>query len=54
MGTVQIAREDGTKDVEEGSDSAADKRDTHEEARSLWERINGSPDEILYAGSFDQ
>lgn len=54
MRTVQIAREDGTKDVQDGNNNPMDKRDMHEEVRSLWESVNGSPDEILYAGSFDQ
>lgn len=30
------------------------KRDVHDEARSLWDRMNGQPDELLYAGPFDQ
>lgn len=54
MVTVQIAREDGAKDIAGLDEAEVGKRDVHEEARSLWERVNGSPDEILYAGSFDQ
>ncbi|KAJ3532663.1 hypothetical protein NM208_g8338 [Fusarium decemcellulare] len=30
------------------------KRDTHLEARDVWERANGKPGDLLYAGDFDQ
>ena len=30
------------------------KRDEHQEARDIWERMNGEPGDLLYAGDFDQ
>ena len=30
------------------------KRSIHDEARSLWDEMNGRPGEMLYAGEFDQ
>lgn len=49
--TVKLAREDGEKELN-GTDVT--RRDLEHAARSLWEAVNGSPGDILYAGEFDQ
>ena len=52
---VQLAREDEAAQLETyKKEQKTEKRSLHETARSLWERMNGSPDELLYAGEFDQ
>ncbi|KAH8168568.1 pyridine nucleotide-disulfide oxidoreductase domain-containing protein [Sarocladium implicatum] len=52
---VQLAREEEAAQLKTyKKEQKNDKRSLHETARSLWERMNGSPDDLLYAGEFDQ
>jgi len=53
---VQLERENAQAELDAVPEGTPVKRDEdeHEEIRSLWERMNGHPDEILYAGEFDQ
>ncbi|KAF7562915.1 hypothetical protein G7046_g1251 [Stylonectria norvegica] len=46
---VRLESENAAKEL-----AAVEKRDDHTHARSLWERINGQPGDLLYAGEFDQ
>ncbi|KAL2148526.1 hypothetical protein VTH82DRAFT_2080 [Thermothelomyces myriococcoides] len=48
---VAIAREDGDREL---NNAEVSKRDLEPVARSLWDTVNGSPGDILYAGEFDQ
>jgi len=57
--TVKLAREDEQKELSAaGNDTQISSRDLdtemHAEARSLWDAMNGNPEDILYAGEFDQ
>ncbi|TWU79064.1 hypothetical protein ED733_008611 [Metarhizium rileyi] len=49
---VQLEKE--TADEELAGLNRTGKRSIHDEARSLWDRMNGEEGELLYAGSFDQ
>lgn len=49
---VQLERE--TAAAELASWNGTTKRSVHEEARSLWDRMNGNANDLLYAGSYDQ
>ena len=56
---VKLAREDEQKELSAaGNDTQISSRDLdtemHAEARSLWDDVNGNPEDILYAGEFDQ
>ncbi|KAJ3478679.1 hypothetical protein NLG97_g8509 [Lecanicillium saksenae] len=44
-----LASLNGTK-----SDHALSSRSMHEEARAVWDEVNGQPGDVLYAGEFDQ
>ncbi|OAA56102.1 FAD-dependent pyridine nucleotide-disulfide oxidoreductase [Cordyceps fumosorosea ARSEF 2679] len=37
-----------------GTSRGISSRSIHEEARDVWDEMNGSPDDVLYAGEFDQ
>lgn len=51
---VQLERETAAAELA-ALDGTAAKRSVHEEARSLWEYMNGDADDVLYAaGSFEQ
>jgi thioredoxin reductase len=49
--TVRLAREDGDEELR-GAETT--KRDLEHAARSLWDVVNGGPEDILHAGEFDQ
>lgn len=49
-GTVKLEREDQA--VELAGEPA--KRDTHLQARDIWETMNGKRGDLLYAGEFEQ
>ncbi|KAL3960588.1 hypothetical protein ACCO45_005705 [Purpureocillium lilacinum] len=53
---VQLERETAAKELAAlpESNSTATKRSVDEHARSLWDEMNGRPDDMLYAGKFDQ
>lgn len=59
---VQLEREDVAKLLaglnSTTSSSAVERRlssrSLHEEARAVWDEMNGEPDDVLYAGKFDQ
>lgn len=52
---VQLERETAAKELDALKNSTAvAKRSLNEEAKSLWERMNGLPGDLLYAGEFDQ
>jgi hypothetical protein len=52
---VQISRESEAAQLKTyKAEHKIDKRSVDEEARDLWPRMNGEPDELLYAGEFDQ
>jgi len=46
---VRLAREDGDREL----NGTVARRDMDLEARSLWDKVNGQPGDILYAGAFD-
>ena len=50
---VQLERENGVVELA-AADAQMQRRSIHEEARSLWERMNGEAGDILYAGDFEQ
>lgn len=51
---VQLERENAAAELAavNGTSSVA-RRTVHEEARDVWNRVNGKPGELLYAGDFD-
>ncbi|KAL8285773.1 hypothetical protein RB597_002711 [Gaeumannomyces tritici] len=49
---VRLAKEDQARET--GVDVSLLRRDVEIEARSLWDKVNGQPGEILYAGEYDQ
>ncbi|KAK2594512.1 hypothetical protein QQS21_007793 [Conoideocrella luteorostrata] len=49
---VQLERE--TANAELAALNSTTKRSVHDEARSLWDRMNGEASDLLYAGPFDQ
>lgn len=53
---VQLERETAAKELAAlpESNSTTTKRSVDEHARSLWDEMNGRPDDMLYAGKFDQ
>lgn len=51
---VQLERENAAKELSAVNGTAPAKRSIHEEARDVWERVNGKPGDLLYAGDFDQ
>ena len=55
--TVQLERENAAAELEaipEGEEVDLVERDDELDVRSLWERMNGSPGDLLYAGEYDQ
>lgn len=53
--TVQLERETQAEELAnypEGGEGL-EERDVELDARSLWERMNGQPGEILYAGEYE-
>lgn len=55
--TVQLERENSAAELEaypEGEEDNIVERANDLDERSLWERMNGSPDELLYAGEYEQ
>lgn len=53
---VALERENSAAELEtfpEGADEIVERANDLDE-RSLWERMNGSPDELLYAGEYEQ
>jgi hypothetical protein len=53
---VQLERENSAAELEafpEGAEDIVERANDLDE-RSLWERMNGSPDELLYAGEYEQ
>ncbi|KLU86089.1 sulphydryl oxidase [Magnaporthiopsis poae ATCC 64411] len=50
---VRLAKEDQAKETGVDVNSLL-RRDLDLEARSLWDKVNGKPDDILYAGEYDQ
>lgn len=51
--TVRLERETQADELAEVDDEP-EKRDIHLKAREVWERVNGQPGDLLYAGDFDQ
>ncbi|KAH8669432.1 hypothetical protein BGZ61DRAFT_364474 [Ilyonectria robusta] len=50
---VRLERETQADELAEVDDEP-EKRDIHLKAREVWERVNGQPGDLLYAGDFDQ
>ncbi|KAI1081357.1 FAD/NAD(P)-binding domain-containing protein [Whalleya microplaca] len=50
---VQLAREEANRELA-GNGTAPATRDLDLDPRSVWERMNGHPGDILYAGEFEQ
>ncbi|EFY89609.1 thioredoxin reductase, putative [Metarhizium acridum CQMa 102] len=50
---VQLERETANAELA-GLNKTLHTRNVHEEARSLWDHMNGDKDELLYAGPFEQ
>ncbi|KAM3559336.1 hypothetical protein MY1884_003522 [Beauveria asiatica] len=53
---VQLEREDVAALLANlnGTSSRLSSRSLHEEARAVWDEMNGEPGDVLYAGEFDQ
>lgn len=53
---VQLERENAQAELDAIPEGGLVERDdaVHERARALWERMNGEPGDLLYAGEFDQ
>ncbi|CAM1508616.1 Fc.00g054640.m01.CDS01 [Cosmosporella sp. VM-42] len=51
---VRLERENAENELATYGGNPPQKRDEHQEARDLWERMNGEPGDYLYAGDFDQ
>lgn len=53
--TVQLERETAERELAAFAKAGKPaKRSIHEEARSVWNRMNGGSEDMLYAGDFDQ
>lgn len=53
---MQLERENALAELDEVPEGSLHERDdaVHEQARALWERMNGKPGDLLYAGEFEQ
>lgn len=52
---MQLEREEAERMLSaEKKKTKASKRSLEEEVRSVWERMNGDEDDLMYAGKFDQ
>ncbi|KAH8655882.1 pyridine nucleotide-disulfide oxidoreductase-like protein [Xylariales sp. PMI_506] len=50
---VQLAREDGASDIAAAKSNGTEKRSESLERREIWNLMNGSPGEPLYAGDYE-